>query len=181
MTQLAWPLQRNIMRRQVPNHTFGKVRNAGTKDHQGWDLYALPMTPCYAIADGKIALIRDSGPAGYGRHIVLEFEYGDRKLYAAYCHLSVVLVQKGETVVRSQAIACTGSTGNASTMRGEDHHLHFEIRTEAVPPGGMAGRVDPASLYGRAPVNMMFVQGHGAKPPAEGVTGLRVPGVNVLP
>ena len=38
MTQLAWPLQRNIIRRQLLNHTFGKVRNGGTKDHQGWDL-----------------------------------------------------------------------------------------------------------------------------------------------
>jgi murein DD-endopeptidase MepM/ murein hydrolase activator NlpD len=181
MTRLAWPLQRNIIRRQVPNHTFGKVRNGGTKNHQGWDLYAAPMTPCYAIADGKIAAIFDSGPDGYGRHIVLEFKHGERTLYAAYCHLSVYLVREGEAVVRSQAIACTGNTGNASTMTGEDHHLHFEIRTAVRPPGGMEGRVDPASLYGRAPINMMFVQGHGAKPPAEGVIGLRVQGVNVLP
>lgn len=181
MTQLAWPLQRNIIRRQVRNNTFGKVRTNNTQDHQGWDLYALPMTPCYAIADGKIVEVRDSGRAGYGRHIVLEFKHGERKLYAAYCHLSVVLVQKGETVARSQAIACTGNTGNASTMTGEDQHLHFEIRTSALPPGGMAGRVDPASLYGRAPVDMMFIQGHGAKPPAESAAGLRVPGVNVLP
>ena len=181
MTQLAWPLQRNIIRRQVRNNTFGKVRTNDTQDHQGWDLYALPMTPCYAIADGKIVSIRDSGPEGYGKHIILEFKYGEKTLYAAYCHLSVYLVRQGETVMRSQTIGCTGNTGNASSMTGEDHHLHFEIRTKPLPGGGMAGRVDPASLYGRAPVNMMFVQGHGAKPPTENVVGLRVPGVNVLP
>ena len=181
MTQLAWPLQRNIIRRQVSNNTFGKVRTHNTQDHQGWDLYALPMTPCYAIADGKIAALFNSGPKGYGKHLILQFKYEEQTLYAAYCHLSVYLVREGETVMRSQPIACTGRTGNASTMTGEDHHLHFEIRVKPRPGPGMTGRVDPASLYGRAPVNMMFVQGHGAKPPTENVGGLLVPGVNVLP
>lgn len=180
MTQLAWPLQRNIIRRQIPNNTFGKVRNGGTKDHQGWDLYALPMTPCYAIADGKIAGIF-SDPDGYGRYIVLEFEYRDQTLFAAYCHLSAAIVQKDEKVVRSQVIGCTGRTGNQSNQEGEDLHLHFEIRTEVRPAPGMAGRIDPASLYGRAPVNMMFVQGHGGKPLTGGAGGVKVAGINVLP
>ena len=182
MTQLAWPLPRNIIRRQIPNHTFGKVRNGGTKDHQGWDLYALPMTPCYAIADGKIvASFDDPDPNGYGSQVILEFKYREQTLYAAYCHLSFRLAQVGETVMRSQVIGTTGRTGNASNLEGADFHMHFEIRIKPRPGPGMAGRIDPASIYGRAPVNTMFVQGHGAKPPTEDFSGLRVPGVNVLP
>jgi murein DD-endopeptidase MepM/ murein hydrolase activator NlpD len=150
--------------------------------HQGWDLYALPMMPCYAIADGKIAAsFDDLDPNGYGSQVILEFKYKEQVLYAAYCHLSFRLAQPGETVMRSQVIGTTGRTGNASNMEGEDLHLHFEIRTKPRPGPGMTGRVDPASLYGRAPVNTMFVQGHGRKPLTENVSGLRVPGVNVLP
>ena len=111
---------------------------------------------------------------------MLEFKYRDRTLYAAYCHLSAAIVQNGEKVVRSQVIGCTGRTGNQSNQEGEDLHLHFEIRTEVRPPRG-AGRIDPASLYGRAPVNTMFVQGHGAKPPTGGAGGVKVAGMNVLP
>ena len=179
MTQLAWPLQRNMIRRQVPNNAFGKVRNGNTKDHQGWDLYAVPLTPCYAIADGKI--VNRYTSASYGLVLILEFEHRDRTLYAVYCHLSFAFVQKGQEVNRSQAIGTTGNSGNAWNMSGEDQHLHFEIRTTPTGGVGLAGRVDPADLYGRAPIGMMFVQGHGAKAPTGGSSGLRVPGVNVLP
>lgn len=178
MTQLAWPLQRNMIRRQVPNNAFGKVRNGGTKDHQGWDLYALPVTPCYAIADGKI--VKRYTSSSYGLVLILEFEYQDRKLYAAYCHLSLALVQEGESVKRSQAIGATGNSGNAWNMTGEDQHLHFEIRTTASGGEGLAGRLDPADLYGRAPMQMI-VQGHGEKALTAGIMGLKVPGGNVLP
>jgi murein DD-endopeptidase MepM/ murein hydrolase activator NlpD len=179
MPTLAWPLQRNTIRRQLPNNTFGAVRNGGTRNHAGWDLYALPLTTCYAVADGVIADARYS--QSYGNLILLAFKHRDRTLYAAYCHLSFFFVRKGDAVARSQPIGTTGNTGNASNMMGEDQHLHFEIRTTPWPPSGLGGRIDPAQLYGRAPINTTIVQGHGAKPPTSGVTGLRARDYNVLP
>ena len=179
MTQLAWPLQRNMIRRQIPNNAFGKVRNNNTKDHQGWDLYAVPMTPCYAVADGRVWDIQRGGD--YGTTMILSFEYGERTLYAAYCHLSVCIVAKGDEVVQSQEIAMTGTSGNASNMSGADWHLHFEIRTAGRPGAGMAGRLDPAQFYGRAPISTPIIQGHGAKPLTAGIQGIKVPGFNVLP
>lgn len=91
MSALAWPLQRNTIRRQLPNNTFGAVRNGGTRNHAGWDLYALPLTTCYAVADGVITTPPFSRT--YGNMLLLAFQHGDRTLYAAYCHLSFAFVR----------------------------------------------------------------------------------------
>jgi murein DD-endopeptidase MepM/ murein hydrolase activator NlpD len=101
-------------------------------------------------------------------------------LYAAYCHLSFMPLFEDTPVRRSDVIAYTGNTGNASTMQGEDQHLHFEIRTTRNAGGGLANRIDPATLYGRAPIGWTFFDGHGGKVSTfGGRPGLKVPGVNV--
>jgi murein DD-endopeptidase MepM/ murein hydrolase activator NlpD len=56
MTLLAWPFERNHIRRDIRNNAFGMVRNGGSRVHQGWDLYAVPGTPLYA--EGKIEYAR---------------------------------------------------------------------------------------------------------------------------
>jgi murein DD-endopeptidase MepM/ murein hydrolase activator NlpD len=110
--------------------------------------------------------------------ILLEFTHGGRTLYAAYCHLSVLTVSEGDRVRRGDMIGLTGNTGNAQSMRGEDQHLHFEIRTVNFPGKGLGGRIDPASLYGSAPIGWTFFEGHGQKLSTAG-PGLKVRGVNV--
>lgn len=161
MSNLAWPLQRNQIRRDVPNHTFGMVRNGGTRPHQGWDLYAAPGTTVYAIADGTIRWADHKGLLG--KLIVLEFVHGDVTLYAAYAHLQSMLVKQGATVSRGDAIGLAGLTGNASSMTGADQHLHFEIRTTAMPGLGLGDRIDPATLYGRTPLGCAVVETHNDK------------------
>ena len=180
MTELAWPLERNTIRRNIRNNAFGAgVRNGGTRDHQGWDLVAAPMTSCYAIADGTIVLRRPMH-LDYGNMLVLEFSYRGRTLYAAYCHLILMPVRQDMPVSRGDIIGYTGNTGNAFTMRGEDQHLHFEIRTALNPGGGLANRLDPATLYGRAPIGWTFFDGHGGKLASfGGLPGLKVYGINV--
>lgn len=178
MTALAWPLEVNHIRRDVANNAFGMVRNGGTKAHQGWDLYARPTTECYAVADGTILDVRVS--KSYGNMVILKFEHRSATLYAYYCHLSVRFVRRGEQVSRGDVIALTGNTGNASNLRGDDQHLHFEIRTMAVGnPEGLAGRLDPARLYGRAPIGWTFFETRHSKVALSGRPGLKVPGVNV--
>ncbi|MCM5681749.1 M23 family metallopeptidase [Schlegelella sp. S2-27] len=177
MALLAWPLERNEIRRGVQNNAFGMVRNGGTRPHQGWDLYAAPGTPCYAIADGKIELI-ETGSA-LGNMVLLGFDRGGQRLYAAYCHLSFVLARDGEPVRRGDMLGYTGNTGNAASMTGDDQHLHFEVRTAKKPGHGLGGRIDPADLYGRAPVGWTFFEGHGQKIVTAGARGLKVPGINI--
>lgn len=122
---LRWPLRHNEIRKNSVSNTFGMVRKGGTRAHQGWDFRALPWTSCFAVADGEIAYTGHRGD--FGLLVVLEFTYRARTWFAAYAHLSYSHVYYQEKVTAGQLIAETGNTGNASTMTGEDQHLHFEI------------------------------------------------------
>lgn len=145
----------------MTNHTFGMVRNGGSRPHQGWDLYATPGTPVYAVAEGTI---RWADPRGQlGNLIVLEFDHNGNKLYAAYAHLQSIQVSMGDSVSRGQQIGLTGNTGNAVSMTGEDQHLHFEIRTTAMPGLGLTQRVDPHDLYARTPIGCTVIETHNDK------------------
>lgn len=155
-----WPLDLNRIRRGLINHTFGRVRrNAdGTmRPHQGWDLFAAPGTPCFAVSDGSVKHIRTIGD--YGNTIVLEFQFdidGNGRpdtLYAAYSHLSRIDVKVGEKVRKGQQIGLTGNSGNATSMRGEDCHLHFELRTQPTPGVGLVGRLTPGQIFETCPLH----------------------------
>lgn len=145
------PLDYMGIRRGLPNHGFGMVRNGGTRPHQGWDLQAYVGTPIYAVADGLIEFVRvNSGD--YGTQICASFENPNSPgtlLYAFYAHLSQIYVTEKMWVTEGLVIGLTGKTGNASKLPSvEDEHLHFEIRTELSPGRGLAGRIDPATLFG---------------------------------
>jgi murein DD-endopeptidase MepM/ murein hydrolase activator NlpD len=179
VADLVYPLQINNIRSASRRNAFGNVRNGGTRPHQGWDLIATPLTPCFAITDGVIEDVLFQ--ADYGHCVLLRFEHRSRTYFAAYCHLSVVPIRPDQQVVKSEIIAYTGNSGNASSMRGENQHLHFEIRTTPRPGKGLGGRVDPADLYGLRPLAFTIQQAHGLAPVAKGGRpGLKVPGFNVL-
>lgn len=160
-TRIDWPLDRNRIRRGLLNHTFGMVRrnaDGSRRPHQGWDFEASEGTPCYAVADGTVEAVRNSGD--YGRQIILRFRFdhdGDGQLdtlFAVYCHLSRVDVAAGQPVRLGQQIGLTGNTGNAVSMRGPDQHLHFEVRSVALPGRGLAGRYSPLAIFGTCPLSV---------------------------
>jgi peptidoglycan LD-endopeptidase LytH len=150
MNAIRWPLTYNIIRKGMLNHTFGMVRNGGTKPHQGWDFYAAPGTPCYAISDGQIVEAKDAGD--FGLLIVMSFEFNNRKCFAAYAHLSKILVKKGENITKEHKIGLTGITGNAKSMKGDDQHLHFEIRKVAATGKGIKQHESPFIIYRKCPL-----------------------------
>lgn len=148
---VAWPLTYNIIRRRMVNHTFGMVRDNGTKAHQGWDFEAAPGTAIYAIASGKVEFVKvNDGP--YGTQICHSFVFGGETRYAFYAHLSLVNAKKGDSVTQGQVIGATGKSGNAKDLKAVDDHLHFEIRTKALCGLGLAGRISPAKIYGTCPL-----------------------------
>jgi murein DD-endopeptidase MepM/ murein hydrolase activator NlpD len=155
-----WPLDLNFIRRGLVNHTFGMVRrraDGSTRPHQGWDLFAAPGTPCYAVAAGHVAMIRTVG--AYGNTIVLAVNVdvtGDGKpeqRFVAYSHLSRIDVKAGQSVHLGQQIGLTGNSGNAVSMRGPDCHLHLELRTMAAPGLGLRGRESPLALFRHYPLD----------------------------
>lgn len=156
---IGWPLDRNVIRRGMLNHTFGMVRrnaDGSRRPHQGWDFEALVCTPCFAVADGTIEGVRNAGD--YGRQIVLRFthDYDDDgkpdTLYAFYAHLARVDVRAGDKVTKGQQLGLTGDSGNARGMAAADQHLHFELRSRAWPGRGLDGRYSPLAIFGHCPL-----------------------------
>lgn len=149
---IGWPLDSNVIRRGSESNTFGMVRHradGSPKPHQGWDFHAQTGTPCYAIASGKIVSVTNGGD--YGLVVVQSFTHG-KPLYAAFAHLSKALVKPGDVVVLGQQIGLTGCSGNAAGMKGQDQHLHFEIRTTTNPGLGLGGRQSPMTVFGVCPL-----------------------------
>jgi len=144
------PLDSMRIRRGLPNHRFGMVRNGGTRAHQGWDLTALIGTPIYAVADGTIEFVRIN-QGDYGTQICMSFAHpteAGTTLYAFYAHLSLAGVAELTPITEGMVIGATGNSGNASGLPAiEDQHLHFEIRTELSPGRGLGGRLDPALFF----------------------------------
>lgn len=161
MTTVHWPLVSNVIRRNKLSNTFGRFPERASGVHWGWDFYAKAGTPCFAIADGEIAMIygRASDRASFGLVAVLKFEFEGKPLYAAYCHLSATSVAVGQQVRAGDQIGATGNSGNAFTMKGDDEHLHFEIRSSARPaPGGPPRRYSPLKVFGFCPLHDAVIE-----------------------
>lgn len=161
MSQILWPLVQNIIRKQKLSNTFGEFpgqRNSGV--HWGWDFYAAKGTECYAIADGEIQMIygKSTDTDGFGLVVVLKFNFENRNLYAAYCHLDKAIVSPGVKVKAGDFIGYTGNSGNAHNMKGADEHLHFEIREEPRPPKGKKGRLSPFVVFKKCPLHEMIIE-----------------------
>lgn len=151
---IGWPLKHNRIRRGSVSNTFGMVRrkaDGSKRPHQGWDFEAAVGTPCFAIADGAVAMTYFS--KDYGNVAVLSFEHDGQMRFAAYAHLSAIDVKTGLRVTKGQRIGLTGDSGNAKGMAGPDQHLHFEIRTEPRPGLGLAGRVSPLEIFRQVPLD----------------------------
>lgn len=152
--EVRWPLSSNRIRRGLVNNTFGMVRrnlNGTKRPHQGWDFYAADGTSCYAIAAGQVVFAGKSG--AYGNLLVHSFPYEGETLYAAYAHMHDLSVATGQQVTKGQLIGHTGTTGNAAGMGGVDQHLHFELRTVAMPGLGLAGRMSPLEVFRQVPLD----------------------------
>jgi hypothetical protein len=114
--------------------------------------------PIYAIADGRVLLVREGG-TGWGNIIILlhaYLEHGQRKYAQSYyAHVEKMLVYSGQDVQRGQQIATVG-TANGRYFA----HLHFEMREFATPfigPGyreDTRGWLDPSA----------FIQQHRGAP-----------------
>jgi septal ring factor EnvC (AmiA/AmiB activator) len=95
----------------------------GYRFHTGIDLSAGYGEIISAASDGIV--IFTGWYDGYGYTVVIDHGSGYSSLYA---HCSSILVRKGQTVYKGEAIARVGSTGNSTGP-----HLHFEIRQNGSP------------------------------------------------
>jgi len=98
---------------------FGAVRDAGTREHEGVDIFAPRGTPVVAVVDGTAR--PDTNGLG-GNVVWLNSQRGGPRFY--YAHLDRWEVG-GRTRVRAgDILGYVGNTGNARTTAP---HLHFGI------------------------------------------------------
>ncbi|WP_367110623.1 M23 family metallopeptidase [uncultured Psychrobacter sp.] len=153
--------------------TYGKVRNGGTRNHQGVDFRAVPGVPIKAVAEGKVIVINESysSKSNFGAYLVLECELNalpefqrshakknvkGNKVWFFYAHLSQINTKyKNKKVSAGTVLGKTGASGNARGMTtiAKGAHLHFEARhvSTGSPGRGLVGRFDPLPFFPKIP------------------------------
>ena len=120
--------------------------NGKYTNHQGFDYYAPIGTDVLSVLDGVVyAVIEENG--AYGRTLTIEHTDSQNNIiYSFYAHLDKVNVKVGESVTEGQVVAKSGISGNASNLKGQDQHLHFELRSQPDNIKGLTGKLDPNTV-----------------------------------
>ena len=109
------------------NSDFGERKDPFTgkkKQHNGLDLSAFGDS-AMAMLPGKVLDAGENKNAG--KYVLLQ--HGEISI--AYCHLSEIIVHKGQTVVPGSILGITGSTGRSS---GEHLHLTCKLAGKYIDP-----------------------------------------------
>lgn len=120
------------LRRMKVNSPYGYRKDPFTgkrKFHNGVDLQARG-DEALAMMEGTVLKVGQDRISG--KYVVLR--HGE--FTVSYCHLSRILVSKGEAVRPRDAVGITGSTG-----RSTGEHLHLTCRRNGK-------NVDPAEIFG---------------------------------
>lgn len=117
--EMAWPLpgytkitSQYGMRMHPTLHVY--------KMHTGVDIAGAGCNGKNIVAANSGTVITAAYSSGYGNYVIIDHGGGITTLYA---HSSKLLVKKGQSVSRGQAIAKVGTTGYSTGP-----HLHFEVR-----------------------------------------------------
>jgi len=113
--RFIWPVHGRISGRY--GHRYHPIARRRMM-HTGLDIAARHGTTIGAAMDGRVTFVGTKG--GYGKTIIIEHANGYETLYG---HCSKILVKRGQTVKKGQAVGKVGSTGYSTGP-----HLHFEVR-----------------------------------------------------
>ena len=124
---LNFPLT-NTNRRNIQS-LFGDGRDAGSRKHEGIDIFSPLHTPVLAAANGTVTRVNENNLGG--KVVWMRPEGKNYTLY--YAHLDRQIAVEGQQVKSGDTLGLMGNTGNAKTT---SPHLHFGIYTPN-------GTVDP--------------------------------------
>jgi murein DD-endopeptidase MepM/ murein hydrolase activator NlpD len=113
--RFIWPVHGRISGRY--GHRYHPIFHRRMM-HTGLDIAAGYGTTIGAAMDGRVDFVGTKG--GYGKTIIIEHANGYETLYG---HCSKILVKRGQTVKKGQAVGKIGSSGYSTGP-----HVHFEVR-----------------------------------------------------
>ena len=126
---LSWPLDAVTITQYFGNTDFSTTNPQiySGKGHNGIDLRASIGTPVKAALSGTVVGVGNTGLIpncySYGKWVMIKHADGLSTLYA---HLSLPVVQTGQSVSTGDLIAYSGNTGNVTGP-----HLHFGVYATA--------------------------------------------------
>ncbi|HEK85952.1 MAG TPA: M23 family metallopeptidase [Candidatus Aminicenantes bacterium] len=113
-----------------PNFGQQRIYNQVPRSvHSGVDIAVAAGTPIEAANSGRVVLA--SNLYFSGKTVIIDHGLG---LYSTYCHLSKIVVKRGNLVSKGQVIGLAGSTGLSTGP-----HLHWAIKINEA-------RVDPLAF-----------------------------------
>lgn len=101
---------------------WGAIRDGGTRNHEGVDIFAARGTPVVAAVAGFVTRTGNQGLGG--KQVWLRDGILGNSLY--YAHLDSIITNSGDRVKIGDTLGLVGTTGNAE---GGVPHLHFGIYT----------------------------------------------------
>ncbi|MFN2456754.1 MAG: M23 family metallopeptidase [Chitinophagaceae bacterium] len=108
---------------------WGDARDAGTRRHEGIDIFAPLRTPVVASEEGIVTAANENNLGG--KVVWMRLKGRNYTLY--YAHLDEQFVSDGQHVNKGDTLGLIGNTGNARTSTP---HLHFGIYA-------VGGAIDP--------------------------------------
>jgi murein DD-endopeptidase MepM/ murein hydrolase activator NlpD len=129
LRQAGWEAGQYGFVRDVVRTPVGRTFN---RLHEGLDIAPLgrdangePLDTVRAAYDGVVAYTFKSGASAFGRHLVVEHDWGAGPVYTLYAHLNEVSVSEGDSVAAEDPIGRLGYTGRF--INRERAHVHFEV------------------------------------------------------
>ena len=109
--------ERDLIKSVIPNDRFHPIKKK-IVPHSGIDYIACANSPVFAAGAGQVSAVHYY-QNGFGKCIRIDHDNGIETFYA---HLSKVMVQKGDLVLKGRQIGKVGASGEAVLP-----HLHFEL------------------------------------------------------
>lgn len=116
---------------------WGDIRDGGSRDHEGIDIFADRGTPIVATTSGRIGFSGEKGLGG--KQVWLRDSKRSQSIY--YAHLDSIIPNLN-SVKTGDTLGFVGNTGNAKTT---PPHLHFGIyrrNTGAIDPLGFVYKTE---------------------------------------
>ena len=126
--------------------------------HRGVDIWVSYDT-VYSASNGVVAFVgynpndKTGGyePNGFGNYIRIKSKWNKKDIFIYYAHLTKPIKTKDENVIKGEAIAISGNTGNSTGP-----HLHFEIREGTYLWNANRTRRNPELWFAKAGMGAIY-------------------------